>query len=133
APEPPAAPPPPAAPEAPPAVAMVEPDPAPVTPRRVESPPARDAAMLVRRGGELLAAGDIVSARHFFERAAEAGDAAAAVGLGKSYDPVFLQRVRTRGVVGDPDKAAEWYRRAAASGSAEAAALLARLLVKYPR
>src|SRR5229473_7524423 len=102
-------------------------------PPAAAKPPSAAAAPLVRRGEELLASGDIVSARHFFERAAEAGDAAAACGLGKSYDPLFLQRVGTRGVVGDPAKAVDWYRRAARAGSNEAAARLARLLVKFPR
>ncbi len=121
------------APEGSRALAKVEPDPAPVSPRRVERRPSEDVAMLVQRGGELLASGDIVSARRFFERAAEAGDAAAAVGLGRSYDPLFLQKIHVRGVAGDPAKAAEWYHRAAASGSTEAMALLARLLLSYPR
>ncbi len=115
------------------AVATVEAEPAPIPPRAADKPPSAAAAPLVRRGEELLASGDIVSARHFFERAAEAGDAAAACGLGKSYDPLFLQRVGTRGVVGDPAKAVDWYRRAARAGSNEAAARLARLLVKFPR
>ncbi len=122
-----------AAPEAPPALASVEADPAPDAPHRVQRPPAEDVAPLVKRGGELLASGDIASARRFFERAAEGGDPAAALGLGKSYDPLFLAKIRSRGITGDPAKAAEWYRRAAASGSAEAAALLARLLSQYPR
>jgi len=115
------------------AVAKVEAEPAPTPPRAADKPPSAAAAPLVRRGEELLASGDIASARHFFERAAETGDAAAACGLGKSYDPLFLQRVGTRGVAGDAAKAAGWYRRAARAGSNEAAARLARLLVKFPQ
>jgi AAA domain-containing protein len=115
------------------AIAKVEAEAAPLPPRPADKPPTALAAPLVRRGEALLASGDIASARHFFERAAEAGDPAAACGLGKSYDPLFLQRVATRGVVGDPAKAADWYRRAARGGSNEAAARLARLLVKFPQ
>src|SRR5260221_3954788 len=115
------------------AVAKVEAEAAPIPPRAADTPPRGAAAPLVRRGEELLTSGDIVSARHFFERAAEAGDAAAACGLGKSYDPLFLQRVGTRGVIGDPAKAAHWYRRPARAGSNEAAARLARLLVEFPQ
>jgi hypothetical protein len=114
-------------------VAKVEAEPAPLPPRVADKPPSGAAASLVRRGEELLVSGDIVSARHFFERAAEGGDAAAACGLGKSYDPLYLQRVGTRGVVADPAKAVDWYRRAAHAGNNEAAARLARLLVKFPQ
>jgi TPR repeat protein len=86
---------------------------------------------LVERGNRLLAAGDIASAREFFERAVESGDATASYGLGKSYDPLFLQQIAQQGVAADATKAA-WYRRAAASGNAEAAKRLTQLLAKYP-
>ena len=114
-------------------VAKIEADPAPLPPRAADNPPSGAAAALVRRGEALLASGDITSARQFFARAAETGDAAAACGLGKSYDPLVLRQVGTRGVAGDPAKAADWYRRAARAGSNEAAARLARLLVKFPQ
>jgi len=89
--------------------------------------PSAEATLLVQRGDELLAAGDIYSARQFYERAAQAGDPAAQCGLGKSYDPVFLRRLGARGVAGDAATAVQWYRRAAAGGNNEAAARLARL------
>jgi len=117
----------------PPVEALAKAEPAPLPPRAADKPPSGAAAALVRRGEALLASGDIISARQFFARAAETGDAAAACGLGKSYDPVVLKQVRTRGVAGDPAKAADWYRRAARAGSNEAAARLARLLVKFPQ
>lgn len=75
---------------------------------------------MVRRGEQLLAVGDIVPARHFFERAAASGDAAALYGLGKSYDPLFLRQIRAVGLAGDTTMAVVWYRRAAAAGSDEA-------------
>ncbi|HET7595219.1 MAG TPA: hypothetical protein VFK49_07165, partial [Stellaceae bacterium] len=114
-------------------VAKIEAEPAPLPPRAADKPPSGATAALVHRGEALLVSGDIVSARQFFARAAETGDAAAACGLGKSYDPLFLQRVGTRGVAGDAAKAVDWYRRAARAGSNEAAARLARLLVKFPQ
>jgi type II secretory pathway predicted ATPase ExeA len=89
--------------------------------------PNAELTLLVQRGDELLAAGDIFSARQFYERAAQAGDAAAECGLGKSYDPVFLRQLGARGVAGNAATAAGWYRRAAAAGNNEAAARLARL------
>jgi type II secretory pathway predicted ATPase ExeA len=89
--------------------------------------PSPELTLLVQRGDELLAAGDIYSARQFYERAAQAGDPAAQCGLGKSYDPVFLHQLGARGVAGDAATAVQWYRRAAAGGNNEAAARLARL------
>jgi hypothetical protein len=94
---------------------------------------AAGAALLVQRGDQLLAAGDIASARQFFERAVEAGDIAASCDLGKSYDPLFLQqRATLRGVAPDPSKAAAWYQRAARAGNDEAATRLTQLLARYP-
>jgi hypothetical protein len=105
-------------------IAMAEPiAPAPA----VEAPPSAESAMMVRRGNELLAAGDIISARRFFERAAAAGDAAAACGVGKSFDPVFLREIGARGLSGDAASAIVWYNRAAAAGDREAQARLQRL------
>lgn len=86
-----------------------------------------DPAVLARRGQELLAVGDIVAARRFFERAAEAGNAPAATGAGRTYDPLYLRQV-ARGLRGDPDKAADWYLKAVALGDSEAGVLLMRLL-----
>jgi hypothetical protein len=97
-----------------------------------ERPPAAELVVLVRRGDEFLAAGDIVSARHFFERAAKSGDPEGALGLGKSYDPLYLRQAGVRGVGGDPAKAGTWYRSAALAGNAEAALRLKRLEAAYP-
>jgi hypothetical protein len=66
-------------------------------------------AALVNRGDGFLSAGDIASARLFYERAADEGDAAAALRLGATFDPAFLGRA---GVRGDPALASSWYRRA---------------------
>lgn len=82
---------------------------------------------MVRRGYELLAAADIVSARRFFERAALSGDGPAAVGLAKTYDPQYLRQLGTVGLKGDAVTALSWYRRAATAGSAEAQARLLQL------
>jgi hypothetical protein len=98
----------------------------------LERPPAAELAVLVRRGDEFLTAGDIVSARNFFDRAAKSGDAGGALGLGKSYDPLYLRQAGVRGVAGDPAKAANWYRTAATAGNAEAALRLKRLEAAYP-
>src|SRR6185437_376259 len=76
--------------------------------------PSPAAALFLQRGDELMAQGDIVPARHFFERAAEGGVAGAAIRLAKSYDPIYLRRAGVRGVAGDTAKATQWYEKAIA-------------------
>lgn len=68
--------------------------------------------LFTQRGNELLAAGDIASARLFFERAADAGDVRSALGMAKTFDPVELARAGVRGLKSDPAKADYWYQRA---------------------
>lgn len=65
--------------------------------------------------------GDVASARLFYERAADAGDARAALLLGGTYDPAFLEQLGAQGMRGDAAQAAAWYRRARELGDAEAA------------
>ena len=50
---------------------------------------------------------------------AAGGNAKAQIGVGKTYDPLVLAKLRTRGVRGDPVQAASWYARAGESGDAE--------------
>jgi len=85
-------------------------------------PPALMTA-LMKRGNESLDLGDIAAARLLFQRAAEAGNAAAATALGKTYDPNFTSAVSAH----DPMRAAGWYRRAIALGDRNAADLLKRV------
>lgn len=77
-------------------------------------------AALVARGDSFLSAGDVASARLFYERAADAGDGPAALRLAATFDPGFLGRAGIRGVQSDPDQAASWYRRARELGAAAA-------------
>jgi hypothetical protein len=84
-------------------------------------------AALVTRGDAFLSAGDVASARLFYERAADAGDSAAALRLGATFDPNFLGRVGIRGTPGDSAQAASWYRRARDLGDAAAAERLKNL------
>jgi TPR repeat protein len=83
---------------------------------------------LVERGEMLLRGADAVSARHFFARAAETGNAAAAAAMAASYDPLYLERNAIRGVDADPEQAAAWYRVAIARGDEAAAERLNALL-----
>jgi hypothetical protein len=67
---------------------------------------------LLARGDALFGTGDVASARLFYERVADMGEAKAAVRLAETFDPVFLDYAHLRGVRGDPDMALFWYRRA---------------------
>jgi len=78
---------------------------------------AAEIAALVTRGDAFLSAGDIVSARLFYERAADGGDGGAALRLGATFDPGFLSRTGVRGAPGDPSRATSWYRRAVDLGN----------------
>jgi len=90
------------------------------------SSPAQIAA-LIARGDEFLSAGDIASARLFYERAADVGSGGAALRLGATFDPNFLSRAGVRGNPGDAAQAASWYRRAFDLGDAAAAERLKKL------
>jgi type II secretory pathway predicted ATPase ExeA len=89
--------------------------------------PAETIAALMKRGDELIGIGDISGARLVYERAAAGGSTKAMTALGMTHDPGFLGRANARGIRPDPALAAEWYRKAAALGDAEAAARMQQL------
>jgi len=109
-----------AAPESPPEITSL-----PVSPEAAEA--------LIRRGNDFLRTGDIVAARLSYERAAAAGGGAAATGVAKTYDPLFLAQAGVRGLRGDPARAAVWYARAAAAGDREAQQRLRALRLQFPQ
>ncbi|NKE44959.1 hypothetical protein HB662_09225 [Roseomonas frigidaquae] len=74
-------------------------------------------ALLIARGDEMLARGDISAARLLYTRAASAGSAAAATAMGRSFDPAVLGELGARGIRPDPEQAAYWYRRATELGA----------------
>jgi TPR repeat protein len=86
---------------------------------RPPSPDQAHIAVLMRRGDALLAIGDISGARRFYERAAEAGSAEAAMAAGRTHDPAALASLGVRGMRPDPEAAAAWYRRAEALQAAQ--------------
>jgi TPR repeat protein len=88
---------------------------------------ASDIATFLARGDASLKAGDIASARLFYEHCAEAGDAGSAMRLGETFDPVFLGRSHLSSASSDMEKALAWYRRAGDLGSSEAQVLLKQL------
>lgn len=73
----------------------------------------------MRNGHLLLTQGDIVSARLFYEEAANFGSAAAMTAVGKTYDPMVLGQLGIKGFQTDPVKAAEWYLKAGKNGDPE--------------
>jgi len=109
--------------EAPPAAPAVAP---------VVAPPARrldadELAALLKRARNLLTIGDIASARLLLERAADAQEADAALILARTYDPEVLGKSDARSVTPDPEKARNWYRKAAELGSQHAQQRLAQM------
>ncbi len=105
----------------------------PISPSPASRPPASaddasEIAAKMKIGAELMASGDITAARMMFERAAEAGEAAAAFALAETYDPVVLRRLRLRGgIAPDVALARRWYEKARDLGSIAAPERIVRL------
>lgn len=83
-----------------------------------------EAQALVVQGNHYLALHDVISARLYFERAAEKGDGQAALLAGMTFDPLFLANAGVYGFKGDESQAQAWYRRARDLGDPEAAKFL---------
>jgi hypothetical protein len=77
-------------------------------------------ATLLRRGDQLIASGDLAAARLVLQRAAEAGDARAALALAGTYDPAVLERLEVHGFASNIAMARAWYEKAQQFGSADA-------------
>lgn len=87
----------------------------------------RDAiASLVKRGEHFISSGDIAAARLVLRRAAEAGDARAALTLAGTFDPILLEKLGVPELA-DAAMALAWYARAEQFGSAEAPRQLQQL------
>lgn len=89
-----------------------------------------EAAVLMGRGRDFLASGDISAARVAFRRLADAGMADAALALANTYDPAYLAAHNVIGALGDSATARTLYKRASDLGSAEAGQILARMDAK---
>lgn len=113
----------PAAAAAPPAAAPPAAARAPVT--RQLDPEEIDT--LIKRGEAFFNQGDISGARLMLQRAAEAGNARAALALGGTFDPDVLRKMGVLGFHADAAQARKWYERAVALGSGEASRRLAGL------
>jgi hypothetical protein len=78
---------------------------------------AEETKALLARGDALMGMADATSARLFYERAAAAGDAQAALRLAATYDPSFLAQTGLGNVRGGLAAADYWYQRARDLGS----------------
>ena len=106
------------------AVAMLQPGTpsaqAPLSSPAVRALDAEQIKLLMKQGEQFIAVGDVVTARTAFQRAAEAGDAKAAVALGATYDPTVLAKLGVVGISADVAKARSWYQKAEKLGSPDA-------------
>jgi hypothetical protein len=108
-------------------------------PSMLQSPPAvqleatssqSEAGLVVRLlklGNELIATGNVSAARLVLKEAADEGNAAAALALGATFDPVEIEKLGRSELSPDVALARMWYEKARGLGSAEAADRLKRL------
>jgi hypothetical protein len=86
------------------------------------------ALKLSNKGAEMLADGDILSARPYYEAAANRGLPEAAMALAATYDPTELALMKNvMGVMPDVAEARKWYQKAQLLGAKKAEARLERL------
>jgi hypothetical protein len=80
---------------------------------------------LIREGNKRMREGDILEARQFYQKAVALGDAAgdaeAALAMGRSYDPIYFARIDKKNAEPDAAKAFEWYRKARDAGAVQTA------------
>jgi hypothetical protein len=106
---------------------------------RLEAAPDPKAALIVRadesgridglidHGQKMIDVGYFAGARAYFQRAAEAGSGDAALALGATYDPAFIEALEAQGIKADPVAAQLWYARARELGVEDQEAKLAAL------
>jgi hypothetical protein len=121
------------APEPPLRPVMTLPPSAPAVRKAVPQPPAlseevrTQAERMFAQGNKHLEQRNISAARMFFQRAADAGLAEAALKLGETYDPAELRLLEALAIAADRNEARKWYERARDLGAPEAASRLGRL------
>jgi hypothetical protein len=77
-------------------------------------------AFLLKRGKDLIAAGDLAAARLVLQRAADANDVEATLALAATYDPYVLRELKVYSFAGDAGIARIWYEKARQLGSSAA-------------
>jgi TPR repeat protein len=76
--------------------------------------------MMMKKAVGLMENKDMVSARLMLEHLAKNGSARAALVMGKTFDPAYMQANDMSGLKPDIAKARQWYSRAAELGDGEA-------------
>jgi hypothetical protein len=76
-----------------------------------------EVTVLLKRGKDLIATGDIAAARLVLRRAADANDVEATLALAATYDPYVLRELKVYGFTPDAAMARIWYEKATELGS----------------
>jgi Flp pilus assembly protein TadD len=76
-----------------------------------------EVTVLLKRGKDLIANGDIAAARLVLQRAAEANDIEATLALAATYDPYVLRELKVYSFAADAGMARAWYEKARELGS----------------
>lgn len=84
-------------------------------------------ADLMAHGQKMIDVGYLAGARAYYKRAAEAGSGEAALKLGATYDPAFIEKIGAQGIKADLKEARAWYERAKQLGVEGAEEELAKL------
>ncbi len=82
---------------------------------------------LMAHGQKMIDVGYLAGARAYFKRAAEAGSGEAALRLGATYDPAFIEKIGAQGIKADLKEARAWYEQAKQLGVEGAEEELAKL------
>jgi hypothetical protein len=90
-----------------------------------------EAEDLIREGNKRMREGDIMQARALYARAVVNGDADAALAMGRSYDPIYFERLETKNAEPDAAKAFDWYRQAMDRGATQTARMRIDNLQQY--
>jgi hypothetical protein len=76
-----------------------------------------EVTVLLKRGKDLIANGDIAAARLVLQRAADANDVEATLALAATYDPYVLRELKVYSFAADAGMARAWYEKAGELGS----------------
>jgi hypothetical protein len=102
------------------------PDQAPPSSKAIRVLDPEEIKLLLKQGEQFIAVGDLATARTVLQRAAEAGNASAAMALGATYDPNVLAKLGVVGVRPDAEKARSWYEKAGIPSSPSPQVLIYR-------
>lgn len=107
-------------------------------PAALEPPPPEpsatpEALKQMANGDKLMKSGDLERAREFYELAFTQGLPEAAIGVGKTFDPLVFAELKVQGMKPDPVRAMEWYMRARTAGAKGATAAIEALKKAPPK